>query len=356
MPLDMTSSSCCRLSDAYMLSADRGKYLKLSSGVLAAKADKFKKECASSPDGFLQARRCQRRVFQMTRSMMLLAKAQNKTHLASLTEHEKAEQIQLYRDSSKAISDALGDDGELILELQDKVTRADGEMSADPKGTAQKVMTLVQKLTAGTDAEKEEARTAIRTMPSTAKVLTEAEKQTRDVELQRVSESFQSENSAGSVVRLLEHVDYFEASQESDALTAPLAADKNNSSFLQKSGAVWEEQNYKSLMKAGVVVVIVLLTFSLAMFALGILAEILGGILIWAAISILGCAAKFAWAEESPLSVAGMKCMAQVFAFPFKMMGKATQATYRFFRRGSGSQLLQLGNVTPAFVNGIAIW
>jgi hypothetical protein len=337
-----------------MLAADQGKYLKLSSGVLAAKADKFKKECASSPGGFLQARRCQRRVFQMMRSMMLLAKAQNKTHLASLTEHEKAEQVQLFRDSSKAISDALGDDGELILELQGKVTRANGEMAVDPKGTAQKVIALVQKLTAGTDAEKEEARASIRAMPDTGPTLTEAEKQTRDAELQNVSEALEGENSAGSVVRLLEDVDYFEASQESDSLTAPLAANESSNSLLQKSEAVLGENDYKGLMKVGLTVVIVLLTLSLAMWLIGIVAEILGAILIWAAISILGCAVKFALAKESPLSVAGMKCVAQVFTFPFKIVGKATRAAYNYFRHGSGSQLLQLGDVTQAFVNRTA--
>lgn len=356
LPMDWPapSSESCRLTDDYMLKpATRAKFFKMASGVLSAKSRKFSEKCKGSSLFYMTAnRKCARRAKQMMRAMKVMSKAQTVEMVASLSEEEKALEKAMFEESLNNLADATGEDGPMVLELQQKLKANVAGVKRDPKGSVNSVIAILQKLLKGTDAEKEEARAEIRAMKGPGEVEQLGAEEAAELDRKNAELASQLDHET-SVTELVDNVD----------TVAP-----DNDDPRDGNASLVEVARSDAVVSGIAFVLTVMLVIFVVIWAV---AEVVAALVLWAFISLLGCG-LYAIGHDSALSsaeesrgggqIAGQpqrvgffgtaKCFFKAFALPFIIVGTAAVATYRFFwgvRREPGVSYLQLGEPTPGF-------
>lgn len=357
LPRDWKISQSCRLSDAYMLSNDRGKYFKLQAGLLAAKARKFKDGCKSVSLFNLNSKLlCQRRSMHLMRSMEFMAKAQGKELTSSLSDAEKDEQKLIYAEALGHISDAIGEEGSYVLKLQKKMKNDLAGVRADPKGSVTKIIALLEKLLRGSDEEQREAREEIDAMPSSTSAATGALKEAQDANLERLARGLEDEEA--SAAELIDVTNPLELSEDEmqemqlhstdedqherdDGLSDSEGDLPGHSSLLQRALASSGGDGGRVVAFIGFAVIVALVVLAVMTTVMWVL----GAIVTWAFISIFGCGAYHVGQNDKASEVeknggqverhgvgATLKCMVKWIAAPFIFIGSAARAVWRFFQ------------------------
>lgn len=365
MPLDVTWSSCCRLSDDYMLQNERAKYFQIASGVLAAKATKFKDECKGL--SFYQmhtSRRCARRASHLMRSIEFMGKAQDDKLIAAMSDEEQAEQQRLFDESLGAMSEAIGEEGPAIMQLQAKMKGNVGGIREDPKGSILKIMSLVQQVLRGTEVEKQQAMEEIDAMPDNIEAATGDEKNEQDTKLANLANILEQEKEGvANVIDAANYIDSTEASEDLDEVLDPElegALEKETGSLVEQGLQVQVANGF--IAAVGLVVIVILIIAAVLWLAAGVIIALVG----WALLSILGCglyslghnhaldSVKEGGGEAGKVQRRGvgttLMCIGKVFAAPFIFIGTAVYAAYKLIfvhpvhseRASDGHMLLEL--------------
>lgn len=194
LPMDAMYSDSCRLSDQSMLDNDRKEMYLLQADLLSAKSSKFTKDCyATSWLNIKGTMRCKRRAQHMMRAMEFISKAQTSKFMKTLTTEERSVGKSAMDVSLSNITAALGEDGEAILELRNKMKANPTLVRKSPKEALFQVVELTWKLLRGDDQQRQKARQDIKTMteeypdnteapPPTAEDEAEAEAMAKELE------------------------------------------------------------------------------------------------------------------------------------------------------------------------------
>ena len=166
----------CRLSDDYLMKHDPQTNFKMMAGLLKAKADKYKENCMgryhwANP-------KCKRRMQMMTDALRFMSKARaKKQFFSSMSEADWKAQQQVYEDTLEDLKGVLGEEAGIAMRLKEKI-QASPALMKDGEGAVKKMMSLLTKLTMGTEDEKAEAKAEIEKMPdSTPPLSAEEEKE-----------------------------------------------------------------------------------------------------------------------------------------------------------------------------------
>ncbi|CAE7662289.1 unnamed protein product, partial [Symbiodinium necroappetens] len=156
-----------------MLAHEPETHFQMMAGVLRDKSQKYKKDCLSTLHWAYP--RCNRRLQQMVNAVRFMSKAQGNSRLAkSMTEEDRQAQQAAYDAAIADLSGVLGEDGLVALRLKDKI-QASPSLKKDPEGTVKKMMSLLTRLTMGSEEEKAAAKAEVESMPSSSPALSPEE-------------------------------------------------------------------------------------------------------------------------------------------------------------------------------------
>ena len=151
LPLDMTPSSSCRHTNAYLLEHNGLQNFKTMLELFEEKSAKYAEFCR---DVTIFNRKCKRREAQMFDAFKLFARAQvDENFAAQITPDQMAEVSVAFERILKNIVPS-DENGEVVLELLKKMKGHGPEVQKDPKESIAKVMDLVKTLLEGSPEEK----------------------------------------------------------------------------------------------------------------------------------------------------------------------------------------------------------
>lgn len=292
LPMDAMYSDSCRLSDKSMLDNNRKDMYLLQADLLSAKSSKFTKDCyATSWLNIKGTMRCKRRAQHMMRAMEFISKAQTSKFMKSLTTEEQFVGKSAMDVSLSNITAALGEDGEAILELRNKMKANPTLVRKSPKVALFQVVELTWKLLRGDDQQRKKARQDINTMTEEYPDNTEAPPPTAEDEAEAEAMAKELEEDVEGARTVLDKaVTEFEQVGKKDAVTIGGSLMQQMQTVTQRMQSAQQVQSQDetmtTILKGFLFILIVLLVWqSIA----GVVMAMLGIFLTLIFLSLLAC-------------------------------------------------------------------
>lgn len=313
LPLDRTYSQSCRLSDDHML-LEPTRFINMHTDVLGAKSAKFADKCPGT--SWYDARgtaRCTRRAMHIMRSMEFISKAQTASVMGNLSEAELAHHNEVHQQALSKISGVLGEDGALILELQQKMKANPALIRSDPQTALTELVSIVAMLVKGSDEEKEEARIAIRAMTASGPEDAEAtaEDDAKTEELAR-----KLEENAAEIRQMLDEKNDIEGVMN-------MTGGDGGGALLQLEAAMENGEVEPSAIILSIV--FVLIVFLLWHTIVAVIMAVLSVLFMLVFISLVGCGLASAFPSQSGVQCARLSGVATIVRCE-------TQCARRFLR------------------------
>jgi len=259
----------------------------------------------------------------MMRSMEFIAKAQTNSLLESLSEEERTHQGEVHQQALQDIAGVLGEDGPLVLELQRRMAANPARIRADPENSLMELVALVRNLLQGTEAEKEQARAAIRAMDGVSDV----GEVTADEEAQSQELAQSLEANIDEARQLMDRTNRFEAVL--------------NTTDTDEHGSLLQ-LHLEAAMEAGDIephavitaVIFVLLVYLLWHTVVHVIAAVLGLLFLFIFVALIGCGLATALPSETGVHCGQLTGIEQVFNCEIECARRVLRVPFGYAQSG----------------------